>query len=717
VVAGLRGAASQPHNRGSFFWGQPVPDPGFGFYWAATYFRLTAVTTIGLILGVIYFFAHGRQFISGAARRTRPLKTQSDRTAPVKETSTNRLLNLFLLLSFIVFYIVFLSFGSKKQDRYIVPILPMVSLVAAWGYVWLAGKLRPGYWQNAFLALMVSLQALITFTSAPYYLSHYNRLAGGSRNAPRMLLVGWGEGLDLAARYLNARPEAETVRVSSWYHSAFEPFFVGQAIETAGNEKISRSAKPALTADYVVLYINQVQRQMPTPGLIQYYQSFPPEHVVTIDGIEYAYIYPSPAMQHAFSGEVRLVGQAELLGYDLLDSGGHPVATLPADREATLRLYWEWQGKAPDEPIEVSLVDANGHIWGVGEHLASYSPISVDDWAEGAIVREEFELRAEPGTPPGPYFLKAWIDRPLTGERVGDFPLLLEDARITVTRPTAPLAAADLPLSVEVGQSAADDLKLVGLGRADHLAEPWQPDQRREMVLYWQAEQDIDEEHPITLALVDESGVTRATWTGQPTGGLFPTALWQAGDLVRDPWSLTLPTNVPPGSYRLAVQVGDSPPVEITTLTVESRPRLYEVPPLDLPTNVSFGEAITLLGLQAPSRSAATLQVVPGQPLTISLVWQALDLVDRDYTITVQLLDEQQQVLVQRDGIPGSGAAPTGSWAVGEVVVDEITLDIPAGADPGPSQLLVALYHLETGERLRLPNGLDHLTIPVVSSR
>jgi hypothetical protein len=90
--------------------------------------------------------------------------------------------------------------------------------------------------------------------------------------------------------------------------------------------------------------------------------------------------------------------------------------------------------------------------------------------------------------------------------------------------------------------------------------------------------------------------------------------------------------------------------------------------------------------------------------------------VDRDYVVTVQLLDGQQQVLAQRDNVPLAGAAPTTSWAAGEVLVDRISLDIPPDVGAGPHQLLIALYHLETGERLRLPNDADHLTIPVVIS-
>lgn len=707
MVQGLQQAAEEPHNRGSFFWGQPVPDPGPTFYWIAAYFRLTAITTIGLILGGAYFLTAGKRG-SGDSR-------QYTLGGYVSQTK----LSLILLYAFIIFYLAFLSFGSKKQDRYITPILPMASLAAGAGYVWLAGQLPRPRWQNVALAGVVAGQGAIAWGSAPYFLTHYNLLAGGSRVAPHMLLVGWGEGLDLAAGYLNRQPDSDTLRVSAWYHSAFEPYFRGQAVETAGDEKISRSPKPALAAQYVVLYINQIQRQMPTPGLIQYYQSFPPAHVVAINGIDYAAIYPSPNVARIFSGQVRLVGQAELLGFNLLNGQGERVSQLPADQSATIQLFWEWQGKSPADPIALNLIDRQGLVWGQLDPLGSRSPIPFQNWAEGALVYDDFRLTLLPGAPPGTYYLKAWIDRPATGERVGDFPLALEDAPIQVTRPASPPAPAELPLTTRLNRSLTSNITLLGYtftpltNSINSINSPWQPDETRDLVLYWQADAAITQNHPLRLALIDATGLTRAEWTGLPAGGNFPTDQWQPGDIIRDPWALTLPSYVPPGNYRLTVTLGQEPPLDLLTMPVAGRPRLFDAPPPALALQAGFGESIKLLGLNAPAASESSLEITPGQPLTIELIWQADALVEADYTITAQLLDGEQQVRAQKDRMPLDGAAPTTTWAVGEVLPDAFTLDIPPDIGPAPYRLLIALYRLETGERLRLPNGADHLTIPV----
>jgi len=53
------------------------------------------------------------------------------------------------------------------------------------------------------------IQALSALQTFPYFFSYYNPLAGGSSRAPQVMMIGWGEGMDQAARYLNQKPDAE----------------------------------------------------------------------------------------------------------------------------------------------------------------------------------------------------------------------------------------------------------------------------------------------------------------------------------------------------------------------------------------------------------------------------------------------------------------------------------------------------------------------------
>jgi hypothetical protein len=128
-------------------------------------------------------------------------------------------------------------------------------------------------------------------------------------------------------------------------------------------------------------------------------------------------------MQHVFAGEVRLVGQAELAGYNLTDESGQPVTSAYPESVIFLSLFWEWQGKAEEEPIGISLVDEEGNTRGWGNPIETVAPLPYERWQDSMVVRDDFALVIFPDTPPGEYRLTAWIDRPATGETVGVFDL------------------------------------------------------------------------------------------------------------------------------------------------------------------------------------------------------------------------------------------------------------------------------------------------------
>jgi hypothetical protein len=691
-------ASGSPHPKGSFYLGRPVPDPGAGFYPLVTLFRTTPLVWLGEILAIVSLFG------------TRHRK------------ETHRYQTILILLFYTLLFGLLVTLGGKKQDRYILPAFPALAALAGLGWTWFIEKTRMGWsrlrsvWSLVVSALVVLGQLAFVLPHHPYYFTYYNPFLGGGRAAARSIVVGWGEGLDQTARWLNSLPDAQDLDVVSWYSTTFEPFFQGHAIYKIEDEKISRTSKPGLAADYVVLYVNQVQRELPSPGALQFLRAAPPVYTVTLHGIDYAWIYPSLRMQHVIAGEARLVGQAELLGYNLLDEDGKSVTALPSNDTTIIQLYWEWQGKSPDDPIGLSLVDESGQTWGWGHPLGTQARLPFEQWKEGMVAHDDFALTVFPGTPPGAYYLKAWIDRPTTGQVVGVFPLAAEDIRLPVVRPLQPLSIQDLALSSVVDAPLTEGIRLLGVADGKSLLEPWQPGQRRHLLLYWRADQTVTQSYSVSLALKDEAGTVRADWTGLPAGGRFPTDYWQAGDVVRDPWTLTLSSNVPPGMYQLTLRLGAEETVPLLTVWVEGRPRSFEVPRVDLPLDAVFGDGIQLVGLQASVRQSSVV-ALRGQGLEIDLVWRATKSVAADYTVTVQLVDAQQQVQAQRDSMPLDGAAPTTSWVVGEVLPDRISLAIPWEPGPDPHHLLVALYLSNTGERLPVTGGpfagQDHVEIPI----
>jgi hypothetical protein len=80
---------------------------------------------------------------------------------------------------------------------------------------------------------------------------------------------------------------------------------------------------------------------------------------------------------------------------------------------------------------------------------------------------------------------------------------------------------------------------------------------------------------------------------------------------------------------------------------------------------------------------------------------------DRDYTVFVHLLDENDLVIAQRDTYPGLGTYPTSLWRVGDAFADRYVLTLPPTVfAPCTGRFEVGLYDFASGERL-LVTGPD----------
>jgi hypothetical protein len=105
------------------------------------------------------------------------------------------------------------------------------------------------------------------------------------------------------------------------------------------------------------------------------------------------------------------------------------------------------------------------------------------------------------------------------------------------------------------------------------------------------------------------------------------------------------------------------------------------------PLAVNLGGEIMLTGY---SLGAATVR--PGEPLLLTLYWQALGPVPRSYTVFTHLLDKNAQVQAQMDGQPVGGTRPTDTWEPGEVIRDNYALLLPQNLPPGSYDLEAGMY-------------------------
>lgn len=118
-------------------------------------------------------------------------------------------------------------------------------------------------------------------------------------------------------------------------------------------------------------------------------------------------------------------------------------------------------------------------------------------------------------------------------------------------------------------------------------------------------------------------------------------------------------------------------------------------------TDVPFGDDITLDGYTiAPERPFA------GDVMQLTLFWKTAVSLNTRYKVFIHLLDSDGKRVTQRDSEPGGNLMPTDGWHVGEQIVDNHGLLIPADAPVGTYTIMMGLYEVG-GENGRLPIEVD----------
>jgi len=280
ILASASGYAAEGHSSPIFFNGQIFPTgisgPRFFYFYPLTYlWRTTPVSLLGLLAAAWAFFSKQNLFSKPGVRRT-----------------------FFSLLITVLVFCLAMNLGSKKFDRYLLPVYAPLNIIAALGWtalaLWLKQRL-PALFARivpaALLMLLIVFQVWSSLSIFPYSLAYYNPLLGGGRKAPQVMQIGWGEGLDQAAMYLNQKDQAKKLNVFSWYENGpFSFFFEGNSQHIGTGAFTSEDWKTLEESDYLVIYIHQWQRNLPAE-LLDYIKSWNPEHSVWINNIEYARIY------------------------------------------------------------------------------------------------------------------------------------------------------------------------------------------------------------------------------------------------------------------------------------------------------------------------------------------------------------------------------------------------------------------------------------------
>jgi hypothetical protein len=119
---------------------------------------------------------------------------------------------------------------------------------------------------------------------------------------------------------------------------------------------------------------------------------------------------------------------------------------------------------------------------------------------------------------------------------------------------------------------------------------------------------------------------------------------------------------------------------------------------ISLPEDAAnFDDKIALLDIDLPQEP-----LQPGGLLPVQLRWQGLADMSEDYTVFLQVLNDQDQIVGQIDAWPLQGTFPTSEWQPGEIVQDPYQIQLSSDLPPGNYRLQAGLYLLATLRRLPL---------------
>jgi hypothetical protein len=399
VLSEIAQAASfwveRPHSNPDFFAGRVVfGDPGPLYYMAALGWKTTLVT-LPAILAAIFILLRRRKW---EGRRGFP----------------------WCMLAYASGFILMMMFGAKKGPRYILPAFLALDVLAAWGLVQMASgigrwdPLRQRTWiPVAVVSVALVAQMVTALRHHPYYGTHHNLLLGGSRVAQHVFALGGrGEGMELAARFLNGYPGVErmTAGLQHQGNEGFRGNFLGQV----------RSMEHP-DVDYWIFEINRTQRKRGVDHWEHVWETCQQTESlwsVSFDGVPYvliyrAYPYDPEAFEIDRKLDVQLGDHIRFLGYR--SSSG----TLSAGDALTVTLFWQSDGRLVEDYIVfVHLLNAEKSLAAQHDGVSVQGDRPTWSWRDAEVLRDEHVLVGDVGMPAGTYTLSVGMYDYLSGVRL-----------------------------------------------------------------------------------------------------------------------------------------------------------------------------------------------------------------------------------------------------------------------------------------------------------
>ncbi|MAT99100.1 MAG: hypothetical protein CL608_18295 [Anaerolineaceae bacterium] len=638
----------------TFFMGVYRQAHGPGFYLAALLYRLNPVVFLGLLLGG--WFALRRKWTEGWWQRP----------------------TLWLAISWPIFFMVVLSFATKKYDRYLLPALPFLFLLGVLGWGLLLRQ-RPSWKQTVTIGGAVVMLVYLG-TAVPYLLNAYNPLVGGTFAAKYVMPMGWGEAVSASAQWLAEQPGAAEKTAVAGIGPAFAPYFPGETILRKGDNWRE--------ADFVVESVTGNQLLDPEPLR----SGWKLLHTVHFDGRDQAWIF---ANDNPREPDVVWEEQAVQFGEQI-----RVLAAGTAVQDNQLNVFVQWQLVQPANGrfnVQLRLLDENGQPWAQMEMpLLNEVYFYPEHWQPDEQPVWQYELALPPGLPPATYRVELSM---FAAEGGAQLPVFGEDGRFTgVVQPLTELKLSppsllrpeQLGLTSEPEPLLSGDLLLLG---QTNLPENVLMAGNFTFDLFWQGTAVLPENLQLQFSANDV--LLAALPLSQ-----FDSGQWQVEQVLHEKYRLPVPADLVVGEYDLRVEVvaGNgrslSAPLDLGTITVVSPDRLFTLPDdLAQPLALQFGDLASLRGYDLLTPSAA-----PGESVRLTLYWQVNRQPDEIYSTFVHLIGPDGQIVEQGDQWPGG--LPSNTWAAGQVIIDEYAIQLPENAPTGTYQIVLGLYAPASGVRL-----------------
>jgi hypothetical protein len=390
-------------------------------------------------------------------------------------------------------------------------------------------------------------------------------------------------------------------------------------------------------------------------------------------------------------------------------------AILPgAPTNTPFPVFLRWQALTPtpsDLHVSLHLRDSDSHLWAeVGLPVLNDVTFPTTAWAPGEWADNALTLELPERIPPDTYALQltvadsegaqlgAWdADGQFQGVRVP-----LGDVEIAPPSEPIPLSLCDGTHTLTAGplQACVPDLSPQTIPSGDTLT----------LALTWLSVAPPEIDYRVRWRLLDTTDSVALEQIVALTP--YATSHWRAGDSFDAWYDLRLDPTLPATDYTLTLNVltPDGRPIWpqdeiLTAVKILPRDRLFELPSeITHPLHLTLGDVVHLRGFDL-DRTRAVL----GDTLPLTLYWQADGPTELDYTVFIHLVGPDGRSHGQVDQFPGAGAAPTTSWASGQVVVDEISLPVAPDAPTGLYHVAVGMYNATSGGRLPITDASGRL--------